>query len=105
MPELINVGNRRKCASCKYRMRMDSIIGYDDRPEGGCKRYCCNYLSLTGHSRLAGGIDPKYCDKYEKGRMIKSKERWTNADMTIHYEKDPYEVYKSSKNGKRKGQI
>lgn len=103
--EPIYVADRRKCATCKYRMRMDSIVGYDDRPEGGSKRYCCNYLSIMHRSRLTGGIDPAYCDKYECGKSVRSDERWNNEDMTIVQKKDEYEVYKASRIGRRRGQL
>jgi hypothetical protein len=103
--EPIYVADRRKCATCKYRMRMDNVVGYDDRPKDGSKRYCCNYLSIMRHSRLTGGIDPEYCDKYEYGRSVRSEERWNNEDMTIVQKKDEYEVYKASRIGRRRGQL
>ena len=57
----------KKCKTCKYRGQINSII--EDSRTGGL---CCNYLGITGHSRLrlcpAGD-----CTVYEKGTPKKMK--------------------------------
>lgn len=46
--------------------------------------YCCNYLTIMNESRIfqdgVAAYDPKYCDKYEKGKQI--LRRWQSDDMT-----------------------
>jgi hypothetical protein len=53
---------KKLCSTCKYRGAMEQKIS-------------CNYMTCTGHSRIFQdgkmAYDPKYCDKYEKGRKKK----------------------------------
>lgn len=65
------------CRQCKYHMKSNSGYGY-----------MCNYMSIIGHSRAfdANGqlrLPTGYCDKYEKGKAIKTG--WTADDNTFKY--------------------
>ena len=65
---------QNRCSKCQYRMRTSH----------GGNGYCCNYLTIMNESRIfRDGVtvyDPKYCDKYEKGKQI--LRRWQSDDMT-----------------------
>lgn len=57
------------CNTCRYSM------GFGSQPSNAnCPaNICCNYLEITGHSRIFydGGkqsFPKEYCDKYEKGK-------------------------------------
>ena len=61
------------CNTCRYSM------GFGSQPSNAnCPaNICCNYLEITGHSRIFynGGkrsFPKEYCDKYEKGRFYPS---------------------------------
>lgn len=66
------------CASCKYR-------GFFQQ------RICCNYLGVTGKSRIFedGKLrhDPRYCEHYEKGAQ-NITDAWTSDSMTLWAEDD-----------------
>ena len=64
------------CAMCKYRMRFGTA------PSGQQKLYnfCCNYLEITGHSRIfvegKRQYDADYCDKFERGKIAQPRFDW-----------------------------
>lgn len=72
MSKLVRATQSR-CSKCQYRMRISHGNGY-----------CCNYLTIMNESRIfqdgVAAYDPKYCDKYEKGKQI--LRRWQSDDMT-----------------------
>ena len=75
MKDLIKL-NKKVCGSCKYRMRFGSAPG----GQNTFYNHCCNYLEIMGHSRIfengKQAYDPKYCDKFEKGKAEQTKINW-----------------------------
>lgn len=60
----------RVCKKCKYR------TGFGSSPGKARERdnYCCNYLAITGHSRIFENgkyaYDAEFCDKFEEGPQL-----------------------------------
>lgn len=83
MGELIKI-SKRLCKKCKYHCGADQKIS-------------CNYLACTGHSRIFkdGSMmyDPTFCDKYEKGAMLRP---FREIDLTDRAQ-DEYDDYKCVK--------
>lgn len=81
MKELKKV-NKKLCSTCKYRGAMEQKIS-------------CNYMTCTGHSRIFQdgkmAYDPKYCDKYEKGKTDTS---YRDINIVSKIGKDEYWDYK-----------
>ena len=73
MGTLIRV-DARICASCRYRQGFGSQPGKEQTEAGHNMNFACNYQKIEGHSRIfvEGKLayDPKFCDKYKRGRMI-----------------------------------
>ena len=76
MGELVKC-TKNVCARCKYRCRFGTA------PSGAQKLYnfCCNYLEITGTSRIFENghrrdIEKGYCDKFEPGKPIPAKLDW-----------------------------
>lgn len=73
MGKLIRITQNR-CSKCQYRMQTSHGNGW----------WSCNYLAITGKSRIfqdgVAAYNPKYCDKYKKGSQI--LRRWQSDDMT-----------------------
>ena len=69
MGELIKC-TKQTCAKCQYRM----LFGVSPGHQRVSYNFCCNYLNITGHSRIfKDGVpqfDAKYCDKYEEGKVL-----------------------------------
>lgn len=51
--------DRRKCKTCRYRVRADKGGG-------------CDYIEIAGHSR---GCDVEDCDRYVKGKRMERKKK------------------------------
>lgn len=75
------------CASCIYRMGFGS---QPNRPEKEYANVACNYLDITGHSRIfqdgEKAYDPRYCDKYEEGEACEKE--WNH----VYLGKSEYEA-------------
>lgn len=73
------------CAMCVYRMRnTTSFTGW-----------CCNYLDITGHSRLfENGVkthSAEYCDKFQRGAQIKTKGEIPHVRIPVELGYNPYQ--------------
>ena len=72
--------NTTICWKCKYHTAFGPNPGHRDCINNNV---CCNYLYLTGQSRIfSHGVkryDPKYCDKFEPGK--EASESWTSESM------------------------
>jgi len=89
------------CRTCKYRMGFGSNANHTTR-----STVACNYLSLTGHSRIFEDgrlqMDPKFCDKYEPGDKITDFSEFTLLPAN---EVDEWLLYKMDKiKRERRGQ-
>ena len=83
------------CARCKYHMPFGSQPG---------KREClnnniaCNYLAITGHSRIFQDGRMSYCpmfyDKFEEGGRVDPD---TSLKMSDQIVLDVYDAYKAEK--------
>ena len=77
--------NPKICKSCKYHIGFGAQPGRLQTGSGENRNVACNYLTITGHSRIFENgelkYDPKYCDKYEKGSA--SNDAWTSDNMTM----------------------
>lgn len=87
------------CRTCKYRMG----FGADPGGNNGCvNNVVCNYLSVTGHSRIFTdgkmAYDPKFCDKYDPGK----RERAPHELVLTDSGKDEYDLYKGRKIAKER---
>ena len=72
------------CDKCKYMQ--------------GVKENGCNYLPITGHSRIFDKgirtVPDGYCDKFEEGRKItQTVNAWGHEDMTMIYSKKGGEIH------------
>lgn len=72
------------CDKCKYMQ--------------GVKENGCNYMTITGHSRIFENgkktVPSGYCDKFEEGRKItQTVKAWGHDDMTMIYSKKGGELY------------
>lgn len=67
------------CKTCKYRTYFSGGIGYKARISGTTETIACNYMIITDHSRIFEDgkpqYDPKYCDKYEKGKPVRIRDK------------------------------
>lgn len=81
MRELIKL-SKRVCARCQYSMRAGASPGRDGENDFN---FCCNFLSIEGHSRIFEdgelAYDPHYCDKYKQGKQIPSKINWNQCNL------------------------
>ena len=72
------------CAHCKYHMGFGSQPGVNQIDLGMMAHVACNYLTITGHSRIFQKDEmrfkPEYCDKFEPGDKI--CRAWTSDNMT-----------------------
>jgi len=99
--------NPKVCQSCKYHMGFGSQPN-SDRPINN--NVCCNYLEIMGHSRIfTDGVmqmDPKYCDKYEKGEQLVKRDfaNFTIVESDIDEFRD-YKIcrVKAERVGKKNG--
>ena len=63
---------RTKCATCKYRCRLE-------------EHTCCQFILITGHMR---GCSPENCTRYISGKRIKLPSKADMADFQrAEYEK------------------
>lgn len=69
--------SKKICAICKYRMRFGTAPG---NKRVTSYNYSCNYLEITGHSRIFENgkkkYDSQYCDKFEEGNAITQRAAW-----------------------------
>lgn len=83
MGDLIKI-SKALCRKCKYHGGTD-------------QKLTCNYLACTGHSRIFDGremkYDPKYCDKFEKGKMLQP---FKNMELRCQ-QYDEFRDYKMTK--------
>lgn len=86
MRELIKL-SKRVCARCQYSMRAGASPGRDGENDFN---YCCNFLSIEGHSRIFEdgklAYDPHYCDKFKRGKQIPSKINWNQCNLRRYSE-------------------
>jgi len=80
MGKMKKLNNYALCATCKYRFRFGNF--------GHNGRNACNYLDITGESRVfvegKKVVPDGYCDKYEKGAKDTSiAERWRNTSFFL----------------------
>ena len=64
----------------------------------GTKKNGCNYMALTGHSRIFKGRDKVvpdgYCNKFKKGKSITNFIRaWERADNVLLYSEKGGRIY------------
>ena len=71
MSELIKL-SQTVCLSCKYHMGVGTQPGKNQKAQGMLPNVGCNYLKITGRSRIyengKKAYNAAYCDKYEKGK-------------------------------------
>lgn len=79
--------DQKVCRKCKYHMGFGSQPG---GPRDVNRNVACNYIEITGHSRIfehgKPAYDPEYCDKYIPGRALKTG--WTSEAMTTLNKED-----------------
>ena len=91
MKDLVKIDGKT-CLSCKYH------VGFGAQPGSQCrdntknfKNVCCNYLRITGKSRIfvngEKAYDPKFCDKYEAGPEIVVEQEPTFPIHSARYRK------------------
>lgn len=93
--------NPKICKSCKYHIGFGAQPGRLQTGSGENRNVACNYLTITGHSRIFENgelkYDPKYCDKYCPGARI------TDCNIELHnVEYDEYDQYKADRVGREK---
>ena len=73
------------CRSCQYHMGFGCQQGKSCLEKYEFNNVACNYLAIMGHSRIFEDgkptYDPKYCDKYEKGKKIQRE--WKDAGIVF----------------------
>lgn len=81
----LRLANTKLCTRCCYHGGFGSQPGKEQKKAGYCRNISCNYLEITGHSRVntpdGFAYDPKYCDKFREGEVISIK--WTSDSMTM----------------------
>lgn len=81
----LRLANTELCSRCQYHSGFGSQPGKEQQQANHIRNIACNYLEITGHSRIftpdGPTYDPKYCDKFEEGKVISTK--WTSDSMTM----------------------
>ena len=95
----------RICKTCKYHMAFGAQPGRIAVDEN-TKNIACNYLCIMGHSRIREkGVkmyDAEYCDKYEKGQKVDTRDTTLNLKRKEHTVHEVYvmERVRDSGNGR-----
>ena len=102
MKDLVKV-SQATCLSCKYHMAIGTQPGKTQKAQGMLPNVGCNYLTITGHSRIfekgAKAYPPEYCDKYEPGEKLTDFSAFQIGEV----EHDEYERYKMNRVLKERG--
>lgn len=73
------------CRSCIYHQQFGCQQGRAYLEKYEFNNVACNYLAIMGHSRIFEDgkptYDPKYCDKYKKGKKIQRV--WCDAGIVF----------------------
>ena len=93
--------NPKICESCIYHMGFGSQPGKEQTAECLNSNVACNYLGITGKSRIFKDgklkYNPEYCNKYVFGRSISGT--WTSDSMhSWKMEADKREEWKELRN-------
>ena len=76
--------NPHICYACCYHMGFGSQPGKDQIDAGHCANVACNYLGITGKSRIFEdgkmAYKPEYCDKFVPGEA--DPNGWSTDSMT-----------------------
>ena len=102
MKEVVKV-SQRTCLSCKYHMAIGTQPGRLQKAKGTMPNVGCNYLSITGHSRIfekgEKAYPSEYCDKYEPGDKLTDFGEFQIGNV----EHDEFERYKMDRIFKERG--
>ena len=77
---------------CCYHVGFGSQPGKEQKDAGHYHNIACNYLEITGHSRVLTvkgyAYDPKYCDKFREGPVIDKSWRDERQEMEENKENE-----------------